>query len=159
VGLQLLDQGGRDRIVARDDDVIPRPGRQLAGSAVAGLGLDPGAVKELDEHEGEQGQQEDHPGQQHDDGERLAQVRREGDVAEAQRGHDREGPVHPRDPGVILPFRGHDVMEDDAVDGHHAREHEHEIEELTEVAPGAGPLEKIADDGGIEFHGPSPPGW
>ena len=49
------------------------------------------------------------------DREGAAQVGVEGDVAEPQRAHDRQGPVHPGEPRVGLPFPRHDHMEEPPV--------------------------------------------
>lgn len=76
----------------------------------------------------------------------------EGDVAEAQSRHDREGPVNAGQPCVVLTFGGHDEMKEDAVNDHHDREDKQELEQLAEVVLGALPLEEVADQDRVVLH-------
>ncbi len=87
---------------------------------------------------------------------RAAQVRMKGNIAETQSGHHREGPVNTGDPGIVLPLKGHQEMEDDAVDGHQKGQNEKEFEKQAEIAFGAFAVRKIAQYGRVILHGFSP---
>lgn len=79
-------------------DVPLRPFRQGARRAPLFLRLKPGGVEEFDEHERQYDEKEKYAAHEHDDGEDAPHVRAEGDVPEAQGGHDGERPVDPRRP-------------------------------------------------------------
>jgi hypothetical protein len=43
-------------------------------------------------------------------------------------------------------------MKEDTVDGDHGGQDQQKLQKLTDIALGAFPLKKVADDGGVEFH-------
>jgi len=115
---------------------------QLPRCPGPGLYLQPGSIEKLDEGEGQHDQHKHRAGQQHQDGKEPAQIRVKGDVAEAERRHHRQGPVHTGDPGVLLSLAYHQKMEQDGVEGDHGRDNAHEFEQDLNV-PLSRPVKKI----------------
>lgn len=130
---QLFDQVIGDGVEGGEDDVALGAGRQAGGGAFFILQAHPGGVEELNEGEGEEDEQEKDAAEEDDAGKDAPQVGLEGDVAEAQGGHDGEGPVEAGNPAVELPFVFHDVVEEDAVGGDDAGEEEEEAQEVEDA--------------------------
>ena len=117
--------------------MAPGLDRKFPRCTRGGLGAHPGLIEEFDEGEGEQHEQEEHPREQHHDRKHAAEVRVEGDVAEAERGHHRERPVEARNPGVLLTLAQHQQVEADREEDDHRPESEEEAHEYTEIANSA----------------------
>ncbi len=94
---------------------------------------------ELDEDEGEHHQQECRTREKNNDREDPAGVGLEGDVAEAERRHRREGPVDARRPGKGAALAGHELVEECAEHSHHRHEHDREHEDGLAPTPLLGP--------------------
>jgi hypothetical protein len=62
-------------------------------------------------------QEQQDSGEKNHEAKNPSEIAGEGDIAEAQGGHDRQGPVDPRHPGVGVAFIDRDPMKDDGVDG------------------------------------------
>ena len=113
------------------------------------------AVKKLDEGEGQHDQEQQHAGHEHHDGENPSQIGSEGNVAEAQGGHDRQRPVHAGHPGEAAVLVLHDVVKQNAVEGDKAQQHGEKAQQKTHVAAHAVLLHEQGDLGRKEFHGDS----
>jgi len=116
---QVIGQVEGDGAASGDQHMPPDPGGQTARHHVLFLAFQPRHVKMLDEGEGHHDQEKDHARHEHDDGKDAARIRGKGDVPKTERGHDRQRPVDPGDPGMFLPFIFHEPVEDDAVSGDH----------------------------------------
>ena len=153
VQAQPLHQTRGQRIVTADDHVARHVFRYLAWRAAPYLRFQPRPVEGADEGEGQQDEQQDDARHQDENAEYFADVAVEHDVAETQRAHDRQGPVEPRNPGVVLSFHAdHDDVEDDRVDHDDGHEDAEKLEQDAQVAPGFRRFEdgcKNADEG---FH-------
>ena len=114
---QFFDQRRGDGIKIGDDDVISRVNGKFPGRAVTGLRVHPRSEKEFDENERQKNQQKNHAGKQDDNRENPADIAGERYVSESERGHDHHGPVETGDPRMFLSFHGHDIVEQNAVEG------------------------------------------
>ena len=94
------------------DHVAVGAQRKFPGGPGRSLGPHPWSIEKLNKGEGQEHQQEDHPGAQHDDGEKPPEISMEGNIAKPQRAHDGERPIEPRDPTVVLTLPLHQVVED-----------------------------------------------
>ena len=130
-----------------------------AGRMALFLGLQPRGVKKLDKGEGQHDQEQQHAGHEHYDGENPSQIRSEGNVAEAQGGHDRQRPVHAGHPGEAAVLVLHDVVKQNAVEGDKAQQHGEKAQQKTYVAAHAVLLHKQGDLGRKKFHGDSRGEW
>ena len=106
----------RDGIGAGNEHVPSRLRRKRSRHALLLLPLQPGLVDVLDEGEWQEHHEVEHAEEQDQNGKSPAEIRCEGDVAEAEGRHDRERPVQARQPGVLLAFVEHDEVEDDTED-------------------------------------------
>ena len=95
--------------------------------ALPELTFAPRAVHVLHKGEGQENGEIDEAHQEHQHGEYAAEIRCERNVAEAQRGHDREAPVHAGEPGLLLPLVDHEEVEADGEE----RDDQHEDQEIT----------------------------
>ena len=119
VACQIVRQIEGDGPAPDDQHMPPDPGRQAARHHVLFLAFQPRHVKMLDKGERHHDQEKDHARHQHDDGKDTPRVRGKRDIAETERGHDRQRPVDPGDPGMLLPFILHEPVENNAVGGDH----------------------------------------
>jgi len=75
-----------------------------------------------------------------------------GNIAETKGGHDRQGPVKTRDPGILLSFMLHDEMKKYAVAGNGYGNHGEELAQVPQVLSHGPVLEKVEHLGRQEFH-------
>jgi hypothetical protein len=75
-----------------------------------------------------------------------------GDVTEAERGHDGEGPVEAGQPGVLLSLLFHDDVEQDRVEDHERGEGKEEAEKQLEIALAVATAQIEGEQRGKEFH-------
>ena len=145
--LEAADDGGRHRIVVREEHVALHVRSDSPRGAPGRLRLDPRPVEELDEREGQQHQKEEDAGRQHDHGEGPAEVAVERDVPEPERGHHGERPVEPREPRVVLSFPDHQRVEQDGIRQDHRNQRAHELGQDTQIALTAPGTERGVDRG------------
>ena len=98
LGLQSLDEPGRQRIEFREHDVAGHPRGHAPRRPQADPRLEPRCIEQADEQKREHDEQQHDPRQQHHDAEQAADVGGERDVPEAQRRHHHERPVRAGDP-------------------------------------------------------------
>ncbi len=148
------DQGHGHAVVAAQDHVPPGGRGHLPGGLEPHPGLEPRGVEEPDEDEGEDDQEEEHPGQEDDDAKQSPHVAVEGDVAEAEGGHHRKGPVDPRDPGVLLSLHvAHDEPKGGGEDRDGGQEQDQVAGQGLGVAPGLARGEDREELAGEVLHG------
>ncbi len=150
--VEFLHQVGRHRIEMGQDDVVGHRLRNRTRGPRPVLLLQPGGVKKLDEGEREHDQQKHDPGQQNNDGIHPAEIAHECDVAEAQGRHDRQRPVKPRQPGVVLPLVGHQEMKQNAVDEEKKEENHQKAHQQPGVALLVGAVHQRRHLGKHELH-------
>lgn len=117
------------------------------------LSLKPGSVKKLDESEGEHNQEKNNPAEQYHYGKKTAKVTVKGDVAETQGRHHRQCPIDACNNGKVSALRGHDYMEEVAVDDDQRNQKEGELEQRADIATRPPVLEEKKKLGGEKFHG------
>ena len=156
--VQPLDQPGRDAVVAADHDVAARVGRQGARGTQPHLRFQPGRVEEADEGEGQNDEQQDDARQQHQQAEQPAEVAVERDVAEPERAHHGQRPVHAGQPRMRLAFDvQHDDVKNDGEDRDDRDDERDHLEQRADV-PARLPLaQEVGELRNEQLHARSPP--
>jgi hypothetical protein len=134
--------------------MVRHPFRHASRRAQADSRLEPGRIEQPDEKEGEHHQQQHDSRQEHENAEHTTDVRRERDVAEAQRRHDHQRPVRAGDPGVTLAFELQlDDVEQHRVEQDERREETDVFQQGPDVGAGLRILHEVGKLAGQELHG------
>lgn len=126
--------------------------RQLFGRACSLLRLQPRLIKKLDKGEGQENEEENHPGQENNQGEKQPEIRLKGDIAEPEGGHDGQRPVEAGYPAVFPALVQHQEMKKQAVERNKDNEKADKLGQNKEVSFGRSVVEKV-DENRQGFHG------